>query len=175
MSLNCLNSIMDIDGKPNTWLFIKTSEKQTELTLKTDTGLEHPISVFWIWLTCIKMQSAYEAIKHLVKCILQSRFVFVCRLIFSYSWWKSNKVQLHKALLSLPDYMLEIGKLWLLSADVWRKRCWGMARDDNVAWSRAPSSHIEKRRAESRNVFEVNGMCIFPFWLSVLLGPVSPS
>lgn len=68
-----------------------------------------------------------------------------------------------------------MGKLWLLTADVWRKWCGGMEGDDNVAWSRAPSSHTEKRRAESRSVFEVIGMCIFPFWLSVLLGPVSPS
>lgn len=63
----------------------------------------------------------------------------------------------------------------ILSADVWRKRCGGMERDDNVAWSRPPSSHIEKCCVESRSVFEVIGMCIFPFWLSVLLGPVLPS
>lgn len=96
-------------------------------------------------------------------------------LILLVFWWKRKKVKLCTALLSVLDYMLQIGKLWLLSADVWRKRSGGMDSDDNVAWSRAPSSHIEKRCAESRSMFEVIGMCIFPFWLSVLFSPVSPS
>jgi len=83
-------------------------------------------------------------------------------LILLVSWWKRKKVKLCTALLSVLDYMLQIGKLWLLSADVWRKRSGGgMDSDDNVAWSRAPSSHIEKRCAESRSMFEVIGMCIF--------------
>jgi len=64
------------------------------------------------------------------------------------SWWKRNEVHLRKAMLSVPDYTLQIGKLLLLSADVWGSG-WGDGGDDNVAWSRVPSSHIEKRCAES--------------------------